>query len=152
MRGRGRDQTARRAALHEARAERQPLRHCRARAVLPEIRHVRLHGGEERANTLVEQVARKDQVKVALLQARLAERGLDRGLLQLALGQLPRLLPHAVVLGDKVELRAQRAFPFFFADCRRVREQERPVFQLQRALPDAADHPAPPPSKTSTSP
>ena len=153
MRGRGRDQPARRAALDEARTERQPLRHGRARAVLPEVRHVRLHGREERADALVEQVARQDHIKAAFLQPGFFERGLDRGLLQLAFGQLPRFLPHAVVPGYEVELRAQRAFALFFAGRRRVREQERPVFQLQCALPDAFYHPAPPPpSKTSTSP
>ena len=116
MRGRGRDQPARRAALDEARTERQPLRHGRARAVLPEVRHVRLHGRKERADALVEQVARKDHVKVAFLQAALFERSLDRGFLQLALGQLPRFLPHAVVLGHEVKLRAERAVALLFAD------------------------------------
>ena len=153
MRGRGRDQAARRAALYEARTERQPLRHGRARAVLPEVRHVRLHGRKERADALVEQVARKDHVKVAFLQAALFERGLDCGFLQLALGQLPRFLPHAVVLGHVVKLRAERAVALLFADRRRVREQERPVVELQRALSDALYHPAPPPPmRNSTSP
>ena len=85
-------------------------------------------------------------------QRSFSQRQPDSGFLELALGQLPRALSHAVVLRHIVEPFSERAFALFFADCRRVSEQVRTVFERQRAFADAFDHAAPPPVKNSTSP
>ena len=52
-----------------------------------------MHGREKRADALVEQIARKDQIEVAPVQAALAERKVYCGFLKLAFGEFPRFLP-----------------------------------------------------------
>ena len=80
-------------------------------------------------------------------QRSFSQRQPDGGFLELALGQLPRALSHAVVLRHIVEPFSERAFALFFADCRRVSEQVRTVFERKRALADALYHTEPPPVK-----
>ena len=80
-------------------------------------------------------------------QCSFSQRQPDSGFLKLALGQLPRALPHAVILRHIVKPLTERAFALFFADCRRVSEQIRPVFERKRALADALYHTEPPPVK-----
>ena len=147
MRGCCRKQAVCRAALDQTAAERKTLCHSRACTVLPEIGHIRVHGRQKRADALVEQVACKDQVERTLGQGGLAQRKPDGGLLQLAFCQLPRALPHAVILRHIVKPLTERAFALFFADCRRVSEQIRSVFERKRALADALYHTEPPPVK-----
>ena len=93
MRRRGNRQPRGGSSLDEHAAECKSLRHGRARAVLPEIGDVGVHGREKRADALVEQVARKDQIEVAPVQTALAERKVYRGFLKLAFGEFPRFLP-----------------------------------------------------------
>ena len=138
------------ACLDEHAAERKSLRHGRACAVLTEVGHIRVHGGEKRADALVEQISGEDQVEVAVPQTALAQREVDGGALKLAFRKLPRLLSHAVVPRDEVKTAAERAFALFFADRGGVRQQIRAVFERKRAFSGVCDHPAPPPFSTSS--
>ena len=138
------------ACLDEHAAECKSLCHGRARAVLTEVGHIRVHRGEKRADALVEKVPGKDQVEVAVSQTALAQCEVDGGALKLTFRKLPRLLSHAVVPRDEVKTAAERAFTLFFADCGGVRQQMRAVFERKRAFSGVCDHPAPPPFSTSS--
>ena len=107
-------------------SQQKPLHRGRAGAVQPEIGNVVGEKPVGRTDALVEQIARKERVHIAVAQARSGERQTERHALGFALRTLPCFLAEQSLGIVQIETPAERSVMLLFADDRRRGKDRRP--------------------------
>ena len=138
--GRGqRGRHAGKASIDKGSRHQKRFRHRGAGTVQPQKGNGRAACGEGRADTLVQQIACKQQVNVLIADAKLALGGIESELLQLAFRFFKRFLRKFIVLADKIKIAGQRPFALFFAADGGMGQNDRPGFKQQCLCAGAHD-------------